>query len=1013
MSFRRKANFSLTKKKKVIKNVGEHYLRDDIWCGTPVCKQCVQETTPLEHDAVYLIPDLESMMSQPDFFQHSKIKNVIICQSVLTDARTQSEFYFHRIREMIADSERFFYVFYNEHHRATYVPKLPNETDNERCHRAVRKAVSWYKQHLNGVGKVLMITNTKESKDKALSEGIPTQTVFEYARTLGDTELLDLLAGDEDGFDAIESDEVPPGQVAYFPTYYSPEKVKEGLRNKTLYEGSLRQNPDNYYEATVTSDVLDKDILIVGHEARNRALGGDRVAILLLPESEWQSPSDLFIDIDNPFNVEVGSSEKDAPQKATTTNNKQANNNNDNTEKSPTGIVVAVIKRNSFRKYTGSIDPDTYSKIKVEGNNNNEEEEVELLFDALDLRLPKIKVRARQASQLLRKRIVIGIDSWPRYSKHPIGHYVKTLGDIGDSNAESESLLIQHGISYEEFTPAVMACLPPEDWHVTDDDLLRRRDLRHIRIMSIDPPGCTDIDDALHVRELPNGNYEMGVHIADVSHFVQEATAIDREARKRGCTTYLVEKRIDMLPSALSTDICSLKPRVDRFAFSVVWELTPDANIVKTEFFKSIIKSVHAFTYAEAQARIDNKELDDDISKDLRNLNKLAKILRKRRLEVGALSLSSPQVKFKRDEENQDPIDVELYELRETNALVEEFMLLANIATAKEILKFFPSFALLRRHPAPKMKQFNALVDLVKSMGITLQIDTSKSLAESLDKAVKEGDPYFNELLRILTTRCMTPALYFSSGGKSQAEFYHYGLATPIYTHFTSPIRRFADVIVHRLLAASIGAAPLPSTLTHRNIQQTCENINRRHRMADIAGRDSTRLHTLKFFKGKTIVETARVLNVKSNGFSVIVPRYGIEGKVYLDETWNYKEDRRGIKSPDGKYKIDIFDEVRVEITLDDSRIHAPRVVYRCINPPVSKPSKITSSSSSSDSMLVDDPKDEKKVDIKHQQQKIKPETTTTTTTKTTTTGASKSKKRKSSKSQNNNNVPAKKQKNK
>jgi len=155
---------------------------------------------------------------------------------------------------------------------------------------------------------------------------------------------------------------------------------------------------------------------------------------------------------------------------------------------------------------------------------------------------------------------------------------------------------------------------------------------------------------------------------------------------------------------------------------------------------------------------------------------------------------------------------------------------------------------MLRRHPPPKMKQFTALVDLVKRMGIKLNIDTSKSLSDSLDKAVREGDSYFNELLRILATRCMTQALYFSSGTLPQSQFYHYGLACPIYTHFTSPIRRYADVVVHRLLAAAIGAAPLPESLNKNQVQQICNNINRRGRMADIAGRDSTRLHTLIFF---------------------------------------------------------------------------------------------------------------------------------------------------------------------
>lgn len=265
------------------------------------------------------------------------------------------------------------------------------------------------------------------------------------------------------------------------------------------------------------------------------------------------------------------------------------------------------------------------------------------------------------------------------------------------------------------------------------------------------------------------------------------------------------------------------------------------------------------------------------------------------------------------------------------------------------------------------MPQFKALVELVRKKGVELQIDTSKSLAESLDKAEMRDDPYFNQLVRILSTRCMTPALYFSSGSVPLSEFYHYGLAVPIYTHFTSPIRRYAgkylisvylhaflfiDVIVHRLLAASIGAAPLPAQLTHRNVQDICSQINRRHRMADVAGMDSTRLHTLIFFKNRSVVESARVIGVKANGFLVLVPRfvlhpgtclfilfrYGIEGKVYLPlkELSAYTYDKH-VQSLMHKNKgiVTVFDSVKVHISLDEEHKQAPKIKFLCISPPI------------------------------------------------------------------------------
>jgi len=190
----------------------------------------------------------------------------------------------------------------------------------------------------------------------------------------------------------------------------------------------------------------------------------------------------------------------------------------------------------------------------------------------------------------------------------------------------------------------------------------------------------------------------------------------------------------------------------------------------------------------------------------------------------------------------------------------------------------------------------------------------------------------------------MTQALYFSSGTLPQSQFYHYGLACPIYTHFTSPIRRYADVVVHRLLAAAIGAAPLPESLNKNQVQQICNNINRRGRMAEIAGRDSTRLHTLIFFKNKVLHEVGRVTQVRANGFSVLIPRYGIEGKVYLTKSetskamWKYDGDKKKITSPDSKYNVQVFDKVQIQITLDESRVHTPQVVFLCIDPPIHKP---------------------------------------------------------------------------
>jgi exosome complex exonuclease DIS3/RRP44 len=207
------------------------------------------------------------------------------------------------------------------------------------------------------------------------------------------------------------------------------------------------------------------------------------------------------------------------------------------------------------------------------------------------------------------QRILVAIDSWNKDSIFPMGHFVKALGAAGDKSTETEVLLLEHDVPHQEFALQVLNCLPIEGdlWIVKDEHLRGRADLRHLNVCSIDPPGCTDIDDALHVRQLPNNNYEVGVHIADVTYFVKPNTPLDDEAALRGTTVYLVNKRIDMLPGLLGTNLCSLHSKVDRLAFSCIWELNAEAEIVNVSFTKSIISSKESFTYEEAQTRIDDQ----------------------------------------------------------------------------------------------------------------------------------------------------------------------------------------------------------------------------------------------------------------------------------------------------------------------------------------------------------------------------------------------------------------------
>jgi exosome complex exonuclease DIS3/RRP44 len=297
---------------------------------------------------------------------------------------------------------------------------------------------------------------------------------------------------------------------------------------------------------------------------------------------------------------------------------------------------------------------------------------------------------------------------------------------------------------------------------------------------------------------------------------------------------------------------------------------------VNVDFTKSVIRSCHSFTYAEAQSRIDDPSHTDPLTLGMRLLLSLSKALKSARMAAGALNLASPEVKVLMDSEMGDPVDVESKALLETNSLVEEFMLLANISVARRIYETFHDTAMLRRHGAPPPTNFEMLQKMLRvRRGVSLDVSSSKALATSLDAAQIPNDPFFNTLVRILATRCMLSAEYFPSGTLSQPDFRHYGLATEIYTHFTSPIRRYADVVVHRQLAAAIGYEDLHSSLRDRaGMESVCKNINYRHRMGQMAGRASVEYFVGQSLKGKKSVEEAYVMRVLKNGFVVFVPRY-------------------------------------------------------------------------------------------------------------------------------------------
>lgn len=697
-----------------------------------------------------------------------------------------------------------------------------------------------------------------------------------------------------------------------------------------MHQGIFNVSPYNYLEGSVHVPAFDKALLVLGRENSNRAVSGDVVVVEVLPKDQWRAPSSKIIEeetLNKNDNADIEDGEAvitERERRALQEEVKRVQGQSIEGRPQPTARVVGIIKRN-WRQYVGHVDKDS---VKSTSKQSRSQQTVFLV--PMDKRIPKIRVRTRQAGELLGKRVLVTVDSWDRDSRYPVGHFVRSLGELESKGAETEALLLEFDVQYRPFPKTVLDCLPAEghNWKVpeslADPGWNGRKDLRDLLICSIDPLGCVDIDDALHARPLPNGNFEVGVHIADVSHFVKPNNAMDKEASMRGTTVYLVDKRIDMLPMLLGTDLCSLKPYVERYAFSVLWEITPDADIVSSNFTKSTIRSREAFSYGQAQIRIDDKSQQDDLTKGMRTLLMLSKKLRQRRMDAGALNLASPEVKVQTESETSDPVDVQTKQLLDTNSLVEEFMLLANISVAGKIYEAFPQTALLRRHAAPPKTNFEELGNQLKvKREMELRTESSKALADSLDTCVDPAEPFFNTLVRIMATRCMMSAEYFCSGTQAYPEFRHYGLASEIYTHFTSPIRRYADLETHRQLAAAIDYERLDLSLHSKaKLEIVCKNINVRHRNAQMAGRASIEYYVGQALKGRVIDEEGFIMKIFSNGFVVFVPRFGIESLIRLRDLGtpepeavfdgeNYVLTATGSRN----VKVELFQKVKVRIS--------------------------------------------------------------------------------------------------
>jgi ribonuclease R len=523
-----------------------------------------------------------------------------------------------------------------------------------------------------------------------------------------------------------------------------------------------------------------------------------------------------------------------------------------------------------------------------------------------DVFIPKSKLNGATNGQ----KVIVKLLQWEPNMKNPVGEVMEILGNKGNNDAEMHAILAEYGLPYT-YPAEVDAAASTMDAGITPDEVARRIDMRGITTFTIDPRDAKDFDDALSLRRLDNGLWEVGVHIADVTHYVRPGSIIDREGRERATSVYLVDRTIPMLPEHLSNGICSLRPDEDKLTYSVIFEMNDEAEVKHYEIAKTVTRSDRRFTYEEAQQVIETGQ--GDYKSEILTLDRLAKILRQRRFENGAIAFDRVEVRFEIDEQGK-PLSVFFKEQKDANKLIEEFMLLANRTVATHIGK--PGRGLkaktfvYRVHDVPDPDKLQNFSQFIKKFGYTLkttgkQTVISGSINQLLDKV--EGRKEQN-LIETLAIRSMAKATYTTDN------IGHYGLGFEHYTHFTSPIRRYPDMMVHRLLERYDGGG---RNANQQEYEDLCRHSSEREQLAANAERASIKYKQVEFMSRHLGEEFDGVISgVTEWGIYVEIVENKCEGMVPIrdldDDYYTFDEKNYCLVGRRYQRRFQLGDEVRV-----------------------------------------------------------------------------------------------------
>src|SRR3984885_7608795 len=508
-------------------------------------------------------------------------------------------------------------------------------------------------------------------------------------------------------------------------------------------------------------------------------------------------------------------------------------------------------------------------------------------------------------------KAVAEITDWPPEAKNPVGRIKQVLGVQGENDTEMNAILAEYGfpLSFPKEVEYESEEIPDI---ITPDEIARRRDFRDVLTFTIDPFDAKDFDDALSFKYLPNGNFEVGVHIANVSHYIKPDSALDKEALERGTSVYLVDRVIPMLPERLSNGLCSLRPNEDKLCFAAVFELDSDARIVDEWFGKTVIHSNRRFTYEEVQEVIEKKsnEYENEISK----LNELAYILRDRKFKNGAISFETTEVKFKLDEQGK-PTGVYVKERKDAHKLIEDFMLLANRKVAEFVSKKGKGkhkyTFVYRTHDSPKPDSLASFAQFAARFGYRINTKSDKETAKSLNflMADVEGKKEQNVLTQ-LAIRSMAKAIYTTKTSS------HYGLAFDHYTHFTSPIRRYPDVMVHRLLFHYLNGG---QSVSAEHYEKLCQHSSQMEKKAADAERASIKYKQAEYLKDQVgSIYSGVISGVTEWGMYVEIIENKCEGMIRLrdisDDFYTLDEKNYAIIGQRKKKVYQLGDEVKIRV---------------------------------------------------------------------------------------------------